>query len=368
MPKRVLLSTKAVGAVFGCYSTVAYSGTNTLRTHAAVVFGAEHKYSLVEGGGGLVMYDHQIQAYHCSSFMAKGDFDYEAMRDENPELAALYFWSFVILGSFLLLNFIIAVIAEAFAEETGKTQTEGIASKLEKSWRTFRRNLNRHDCMGSLKNLFRSSNHDTVIHRALLEYRFDLVEVCVRGQCVCVCARACGCVGGGGGGEGEGNVLGERGGAWGMEVVEGGSLMLPPNPRTPCHTPIRTPLTPLLCPMPTAPAKPRHKICTHVLQCGSLFGRCPERTPANICGPPPSRDVNYPSSTMKGGVGESHFTPQHQWGLGAWGGRVPTPPSVVGHRFLSAPSAQIFVVSPARVLLSCHECGGCLCPCVVCCA
>eukprot|EP01006_Ploeotia_vitrea_P052954 TRINITY_DN67743_c10_g2_i1.p1 TRINITY_DN67743_c10_g2~~TRINITY_DN67743_c10_g2_i1.p1 ORF type:complete len:784 (-),score=92.18 TRINITY_DN67743_c10_g2_i1:838-3189(-) len=54
--------------------------------------------------------------------MLLGDFDYPAMREENRFLAWLFFFSFVILGLFLLLNFIIAIIADAFAEVNGNKQ------------------------------------------------------------------------------------------------------------------------------------------------------------------------------------------------------------------------------------------------------
>ena len=47
-------------------------------------------------------------------FMIMGEMDYLGMKAVNPILAGLYFWSFLILSFFLLLNFIVAVVSEAF--------------------------------------------------------------------------------------------------------------------------------------------------------------------------------------------------------------------------------------------------------------
>jgi len=46
--------------------------------------------------------------------MLLGDFDYPSLRRENRVLAGLFFWSFSVLCLFLLLNFIIAIIVEAY--------------------------------------------------------------------------------------------------------------------------------------------------------------------------------------------------------------------------------------------------------------
>uniref|UniRef100_A0A7S1HS30 Polycystin cation channel PKD1/PKD2 domain-containing protein n=1 Tax=Eutreptiella gymnastica TaxID=73025 RepID=A0A7S1HS30_9EUGL len=52
--------------------------------------------------------------------MLLGDFDYDAMREDNRWMAWLFFWSYIILGLFLLLNFIIAVLGEGFAKVKGE--------------------------------------------------------------------------------------------------------------------------------------------------------------------------------------------------------------------------------------------------------
>ncbi|CUI14575.1 membrane-associated protein, putative, partial [Bodo saltans] len=46
-----------------------------------------------------------------------GDFDYESMRLVNGAIAGLFFWSFVILALFLMLSFIVGLLASEFGEE-----------------------------------------------------------------------------------------------------------------------------------------------------------------------------------------------------------------------------------------------------------
>jgi hypothetical protein len=52
--------------------------------------------------------------------MLVGDVDYEELRNENRFLAGLFFWTYMILALFLLLNFLIAIISESFAAVSGK--------------------------------------------------------------------------------------------------------------------------------------------------------------------------------------------------------------------------------------------------------
>lgn len=49
-------------------------------------------------------------------FMLLGQLDYAGMKAVNATLAGFYFWTYLILSFFLILNFIIAVIGEAFAD------------------------------------------------------------------------------------------------------------------------------------------------------------------------------------------------------------------------------------------------------------
>eukprot|EP00760_Papus_ankaliazontas_P025465 PhM_4_TR2724/c0_g1_i1/m.43805/K04990/PKD2L1; polycystin 2L1 len=51
--------------------------------------------------------------------MLLGEFDYAEMHAVNRVLAGMYFWLFTILGLFLMLNFIVAVLSEGFAKASG---------------------------------------------------------------------------------------------------------------------------------------------------------------------------------------------------------------------------------------------------------
>eukprot|EP01006_Ploeotia_vitrea_P028172 TRINITY_DN60898_c0_g1_i1.p1 TRINITY_DN60898_c0_g1~~TRINITY_DN60898_c0_g1_i1.p1 ORF type:complete len:903 (+),score=67.70 TRINITY_DN60898_c0_g1_i1:28-2736(+) len=61
-----------------------------------------------------------------------GDFDYSSIREQNRHLAALFFWSFMILGLFLLLNFIIAVITDGFSKVQQQNNSTSLGSQMGK--------------------------------------------------------------------------------------------------------------------------------------------------------------------------------------------------------------------------------------------
>uniref|UniRef100_A0A7S1NLL2 Polycystin cation channel PKD1/PKD2 domain-containing protein n=1 Tax=Eutreptiella gymnastica TaxID=73025 RepID=A0A7S1NLL2_9EUGL len=50
-----------------------------------------------------------------------GDFDWDSLREENRFLAYFFFWSFVILQVFMVLNFLIAIFTDAFSEVNAET-------------------------------------------------------------------------------------------------------------------------------------------------------------------------------------------------------------------------------------------------------
>lgn len=59
-----------------------------------------------------------------------GDSNYEDMRRTNRFLAGLYFWSYLILGLFLLLNFIIAILSDSFAKVSGRAFAQSFEELL----------------------------------------------------------------------------------------------------------------------------------------------------------------------------------------------------------------------------------------------
>eukprot|EP00759_Apiculatamorpha_spiralis_P029000 PhF_6_TR31420/c0_g1_i1/m.46061/K04986/PKD2; polycystin 2 len=73
-------------------------------------------------GGGLADFRNISTAFSTCMRIVIGNFDYQGMKEENRSVAFIYFWTFVVLANFVLLNFIIAVISEGFEEEAKKTK------------------------------------------------------------------------------------------------------------------------------------------------------------------------------------------------------------------------------------------------------
>eukprot|EP00759_Apiculatamorpha_spiralis_P031740 PhF_6_TR33560/c0_g1_i1/m.48959/K04990/PKD2L1; polycystin 2L1 len=70
--------------------------------------------------------------------MLVGNFDYQSMHDVNKYLTGFFFWSFVIIALFLLLNFVIAILSEAFAKVSGKAYSESMDQALTKTYEETR--------------------------------------------------------------------------------------------------------------------------------------------------------------------------------------------------------------------------------------
>lgn len=68
-------------------------------------------------GTRLFSYSTMALAFATSMLSLMGTFEYAALREQDRHLTFVYFWSFVVLGLFVLLNFITAVISTAFDEE-----------------------------------------------------------------------------------------------------------------------------------------------------------------------------------------------------------------------------------------------------------
>eukprot|EP01063_Lacrimia_lanifica_P012622 TRINITY_DN19285_c0_g1_i1.p1 TRINITY_DN19285_c0_g1~~TRINITY_DN19285_c0_g1_i1.p1 ORF type:complete len:971 (+),score=390.52 TRINITY_DN19285_c0_g1_i1:81-2993(+) len=63
-----------------------------------------------------------------------GEFDYAEMKRENRQLAPVFFWTYIVLGLFILLNFLIGVISESFANVSRRTHPEPMDKLLQKLW------------------------------------------------------------------------------------------------------------------------------------------------------------------------------------------------------------------------------------------
>eukprot|EP01062_Namystynia_karyoxenos_P070432 TRINITY_DN6580_c1_g2_i1.p1 TRINITY_DN6580_c1_g2~~TRINITY_DN6580_c1_g2_i1.p1 ORF type:complete len:1593 (+),score=622.76 TRINITY_DN6580_c1_g2_i1:147-4781(+) len=88
-------------------------------------------------GNGVEEYRSLSVAFSTNLRLLLGDFDYEELREENLIMAGFFFWTFVILGLFLLLNFIIAVISEAFDQEMQKTKAPPLEEMVIRAWDKF---------------------------------------------------------------------------------------------------------------------------------------------------------------------------------------------------------------------------------------
>lgn len=69
-------------------------------------------------------------SFSTLSFMLLGQFDYTSMRAVQPQLTGLYFFSFIVLCLFMLLNFIIAILNEGFSQVSKDTALEPLDESI----------------------------------------------------------------------------------------------------------------------------------------------------------------------------------------------------------------------------------------------
>ena len=84
-------------------------------------------------GGGIFEFRSINSSFSTLLRYLLGDFDYPALREENKQMAWAYFWSFQVLGLFILLNFLIAVISDAFADVSGEQSFIDLDATLAKT-------------------------------------------------------------------------------------------------------------------------------------------------------------------------------------------------------------------------------------------
>jgi hypothetical protein len=89
---------------------------------------------------GNLVYGSAVAAYRTITYafvsnfrVLVGDFDYWALYWENRALTFVFFWSLVVLGLFVMLNFIVAVIMGAFSHENSQTKPKSIAQLVRES-------------------------------------------------------------------------------------------------------------------------------------------------------------------------------------------------------------------------------------------
>ena len=62
--------------------------------------------------------------------MLLGDFDFNAMYDQDPTNAVLFFWSFYIFMYYLLLNMFLAIVVDAYSEVTDWRRKQNLTITL----------------------------------------------------------------------------------------------------------------------------------------------------------------------------------------------------------------------------------------------
>ncbi|KAJ9464875.1 Polycystin-2 [Diplonema papillatum] len=130
-------------------------------------------------GSSISDYRNLFTAYSTLNRMLLGDFDYAALRLENRFLAGLYFWSFVVIGLFLLLNFLVAIMSEGFAEVSGQNADVPLDEQLTKAYTDLKRALRPTRLLQGVKMWLRGNSRHSLLLRATIkmeDYRSILEE------------------------------------------------------------------------------------------------------------------------------------------------------------------------------------------------
>jgi len=105
-----------------------------------------------------------------------GQFDYQSMKNENRVLAGFFFWAYIILGLFCLLNFLIGVLMESFAEVSQSRTVLPLESVLIKTWEDFKRVCNYENITNTIKASLRGESKEELLQQqldALKAYRLQ---------------------------------------------------------------------------------------------------------------------------------------------------------------------------------------------------
>ena len=109
--------------------------------------------------------------------MLIGQFDYEAMKNENRVLAGFFFWSYIILALFCLLNFLIGVLMEAFEEVSATTPILPLESLIAKTWEDWKRLLSCSNIKITVMQHIRGNTRDVLLMQAAASLREFRKEV-----------------------------------------------------------------------------------------------------------------------------------------------------------------------------------------------
>ena len=131
---------------------------------------------------GTTLYDYRSlgEAFSTLMRMLLGDFDFESLREESKYLAAIFFWSFVVLGLFLLLNFLVAILSEGFAQVSGNISMTPMEEQLTQIWAGLKRALRPSRVWAGLKLVVQGNSRHSVLVRStskIQDYRCVMEEL-----------------------------------------------------------------------------------------------------------------------------------------------------------------------------------------------
>ena len=114
--------------------------TRTLAASAKSIVGVLIIFALIVTAyavTGNLLYGPTDQNYYTipyafgTSFLALvGDFDYHQLYTQQKSLTFIYFWSFIVIGLYIMLNFITGIIGEKFDQESGRVRSMSIGTAL----------------------------------------------------------------------------------------------------------------------------------------------------------------------------------------------------------------------------------------------
>ena len=100
----------------------------------------------------------------------------QELRNENRFLAGAFFWSYMVLALFLLLNFLIAIISESFAQVSGKAFSTPFEELLLRGWQSMKAYFAPSNIARLCGNACRGKGEATLLRRVIseMEVQHDL--------------------------------------------------------------------------------------------------------------------------------------------------------------------------------------------------
>lgn len=130
-------------------------------------------------GSNLFGFRNVNTSFSSLMFMLLGQFDYAGMRKQQPLLAGLYFFSFMILAQFLLLNFIIAILSDGFAQVSHDTSLEPLDKVILRQLWLLQFTLHPKNIKKVLELRLRRKTRTDLLHEMgkYLQEHMDLIEI-----------------------------------------------------------------------------------------------------------------------------------------------------------------------------------------------